>query len=95
MVVGVLELTLVLFETASLKHKRSVVRRVMGRVKAKFNAAVAEVDALDAHGHAVLGIVVVANQKPFVEQMLDKIERFVEGLGLAELHGSQRAIDSY
>lgn len=95
MVVGVLELTLVLYETASLKDKRSVVRRVVNRVRNKFNAAVAEVDDLDAHDHAVLGVVVVGNDRRFADQVLDRIEHFVEALGLAELRWMQRTIDNY
>ena len=95
MVVGVLELTLVLYDTSSLKSKRSVVRRVSNRIRAVFNAAAAEVDDLDDHDHAVLGVVVVANEHRFVESVLDKIERFVERLKLAELAWTQRAIDHY
>ena len=47
MFVGCLRLTLTLAENDSLKGKRAIVRRVRGRLRARFSVAVAEVDTQD------------------------------------------------
>ena len=85
MVVGTCRITLAIPENASLKGKRSVVRRVIARVRAVFNVAIAEVDALDAWDIAVLGFAVVGNDHRFVNQVLDKVVDHIEGLYLAEV----------
>jgi uncharacterized protein YlxP (DUF503 family) len=87
MVVGCLELTLLIQSAQSLKDKRSVVRRCIERAKNKFNVAVAEVGANDEHGRAILGFTTVANDRSFVNSVLDKVQNQVEddALGLAEV----------
>jgi uncharacterized protein YlxP (DUF503 family) len=85
MVVGVCRLTLAIPEGASLKGKRSVVKRVIGRVRSEFNVAMAEVDDLDDWGTATLGFAVVANDHRFVNSVIDKVVRFVQDLYLAEV----------
>jgi len=85
MIVGTCRITLAIPETGSDKGKRSVVRRVIARVRATFNVAIAEVDALDAGDTAVLGFAVVGNDHRFVNQVLDKIVDHIEGLYLAEV----------
>ena len=82
MVIGALTLTLTLFESATLKDKRAVVRRAKDRVGNKFDVAVAEVDALDDPGRAVLGIVALSNEEPQTHRVLMKVLDFVEGLAI-------------
>jgi hypothetical protein len=85
MVVGVCRIQLGIPDTGSLKGKRSVVKRIISRTQQKFNVAIAEVDDLDLWQRATLGFVVVANEQPFVNSMVDKILDFIERLELAEL----------
>lgn len=85
MVVGVLRLSLFLADNASLKGKRSVVRSLLGRVRAKFNIAAAEVGTLDAHQHATLGFAAVSNNPRHAQAMLDKLLRFCEQHAAAEV----------
>lgn len=85
MVVGVCRISLGIHETGSLKGKRSVVKRIIGRTQQKFNVAIAEVDDLDLWQRATLGFAVVGNEQPFVNSMIDKILNFIERLELAEL----------
>jgi uncharacterized protein YlxP (DUF503 family) len=77
MVVGVCRLAFALPGVASLKGKRSVVRRIVDRARAKFNVAVAEVAQLDSHKSAVIGFVVVSNDTRHVQSMLDHISAFM------------------
>ena len=78
MFVGVARVTLDIPSAQSLKAKRQVLRRVTDRVKAKFNAAVAEVDENDTWNRAVVGLSVIGNERRFVQEQLDRILRFVE-----------------
>ena len=83
MFVGVCRVTLHLHGIASLKGKRSIVKRVVERTKAKFNAAVAEVGENDSLQRAVIGAAVVGNSAAHVDSMLGHVGSFVEHLGLA------------
>ena len=83
MVVGVCRLAFSLPGNASLKGKRSVVRRIVDRTRAKFNAAVAEVDDLDSHRRAVIGVAVVSNDSRHANSMLDRISTFMSGISEA------------
>jgi uncharacterized protein len=95
MVVGVLEIRLMLHGSASLKDKRSVVRSVVQRTCNKFNAAGAEVGDNDDFGRARIGFVTVANDRAFVNSVLSKILDHVEQMGLAQVIGSDMAIENY
>lgn len=95
MVVGVMELHLALFEHASLKDKRSIVKRVIHRCRNTFNVAAAEVDDQDFTDRATIGIVAVGNERRFIESLLYKVEGFVERLELAELLDAPKVIERY
>jgi uncharacterized protein YlxP (DUF503 family) len=85
MVVGVCSVTFSLPGNASLKGKRSIVRRIVERTKAKFNASVAEVEDMDVHRRAVIGVAVVSNDARHANSMLDTISAFMAGLTEAVL----------
>ena len=57
-----------------------MLRRIIDRTRHTFNAAVAEVGALDEHRQAVIGFAVVSNDARHANSMLDKIGGFVTGL---------------
>ncbi len=85
MVVGVCRLHLMVPESHALKEKRAVVRSVKDRVRQKFNVAIAEVASQDDWQEAVLGFAVVANERKFVESVVDKVVLFVEELAMAKI----------
>ena len=62
---------------ASLKGKRKVLRRILDKVKHRFNAAIAEVEAMDEHRRLVLGVAVVSNDARHANSMIDKVQEFV------------------
>ena len=73
MVVGVLTLELAVPGAMSLKDKRRVVKGLKDRLAHRHNISVAEVDALDEHRRAELGVAMVSNDARFVESCLSKI----------------------
>ena len=91
MVVGVCKVAFLLPGNASLKGKRSIVRRIVDRTRAKFNVAVAEVEDMDAHRRAVIGLAVVSNDARHVNSMLDRISSFMSSL--TEAVPSERSLE--
>jgi uncharacterized protein YlxP (DUF503 family) len=89
MVVGICRLYFRLHGNKSLKGKRSIVRKIVNRTRAKFNASVAEVADNDVLQRAVVGIAVVGNSSAHVDRMLSTIVNFVESMEVAVLLNSK------
>lgn len=85
MVIGVCQVDVLVHESASLKDKRGVLKRVIARVHHTFPVAIAEVGDNDIWQRAQLGISAVGNQEAHVNAMLDKVVNFVDGLHLVEI----------
>ena len=85
MVVGTATVELLLHGVHSLKEKRSIVRSVIQRVRNQFHVSIAEVDSLDAHAKATLGLAFVTNDTRLANSLLDQAVEAIEGYGLAEL----------
>src|SRR5437588_12865259 len=93
MVVGVLRLTLYIHGASSLKDKRQVLRKVVDRLRARFNVSVAEVGEQDIWQTAVVGVTAVANDRSFVNQVLDKCVR--DAGQIAEIVKREMEIETY
>jgi uncharacterized protein len=93
MVVGVLRLTLYIQGASSLKDKRQVVRKVVDRLRSRFNVTVAEVGDNDVWQRAVIGIAAVANDRSFVNEVLDKCAR--DAGNIAEILNREMEIETY
>lgn len=65
-------------EVHSLKEKRQVLRCLIDRVKAKFNASIAEVDDNDLWQKGQVGVAIVANDRTFVGQIAQKIDDILQ-----------------
>lgn len=61
----------------SLKQKRQPVKSLKQRLQNRFNASVSEIDALDDWQRSVIGIVMIANDKIYLEQQANKIEQII------------------
>jgi len=85
MVVGSLRLVFLIPHAGSLKDKRAVVRKIIDRARAKFNASVAEVGDLDVHRRAVIGVSVVSNDATHATSMLTNIASTMANSAAAQL----------
>lgn len=63
--------------STSLKDKRSVVRHIVGGLRAKFNASIAEVDHQDLRQRGAIGVSCVSESSFHARKQLMEIERFV------------------
>src|SRR5215469_9981299 len=93
MVVGILRLTLYLHGASSLKDKRQVLRKIVDRLRSRFNVSVAEVGDNDIWQRAVVGVCAVANDKSFVNEVLDKCAR--DAGAIAEIVQREMEIETY
>jgi uncharacterized protein YlxP (DUF503 family) len=88
---GTLELDLLLGDVGSLKEKRSVVRPILAELQ-RLAVSAAEVDHLDLHRRAALGVAVVAADRAHVVDVLDAAERLVAARPEAELLSAHRVL---
>jgi uncharacterized protein YlxP (DUF503 family) len=77
---------------ATLKEKRSVIRSLRDRLRARFNVSVAETGLQDVHGRALLSIAAVGSDRRLVESLLEKADRLVESHGGAVIVRVDREI---
>jgi uncharacterized protein YlxP (DUF503 family) len=78
MIVGVVRLDLRLYDCHSLKQKRSVVNRLLQRLRTKFPISVAEVGSLDLLKRALLGATLVAGEEKLVQSVFSALEKELE-----------------
>ena len=76
-------------EVHSLKEKRQILRCLLDRVKAKFNASIAEVEHNDLWQRGTIGVAIVGNDRTFLEQVGGKIEQVLSD------HDGARLIDGH
>ena len=85
MVVGILQLRLMIRDAQSLKDKRRIVKSLRDRIRNRFNVSASEVDSLDRHQQAVLGITLATNDRIFADQVLAKVVDLVRATPGASL----------
>ncbi|MHB9023607.1 MAG: DUF503 domain-containing protein [Armatimonadota bacterium] len=78
MYVGMTTIDMEITDAMTLKDKRQVLRSVLARIRNNFNVSAAEVGHLDAHTLSTIGIAAVANDKRYVNGMLEKVVDLVE-----------------
>ena len=78
-----------------MKEKRSIVKKILGRVKSRFNVAAAEVDYMDVHDRARLGFASVGLDRDVVRNVLERVVDFVEDQYLAEVVEEDFEVESY
>lgn len=76
--VGRCRLQLHIPDSNSLKDKRRVLDSLTDRLRQKYNISVAEVGDNDVWRTATLGVACLANDRRFVEAVLNKVVNFVE-----------------
>jgi uncharacterized protein YlxP (DUF503 family) len=85
MVVGICQLDFRIPENHSLKGKRHVIRKLIDRVRHRFNVAISEVGDNDLWQRAQIGICTVGNDRRHINSSLDKVLDFIEKMNLVEM----------
>jgi len=88
-VVGVCQVDLLIPGNASLKGKRKVLRKIIDRVKNRYNISISEIGDNDLWQRSQLGLSVVGNDSRHINSSLDKIINFIDGMNVAEIIRSE------
>jgi len=94
-VVGLVRLSLQIPDSGSLKSKRMVLRKVLDKVRARFNVAIAEVADHDLWQKATIGFAAVGNDRRFVNEVCDKVIGFIDSLMVAPILSREMEIQSF
>ncbi len=62
----------------SLKSKRSVIKSLQDRLRARFNASIAELAYQDEWQRSVIGVVMLSNDKRYLEKEVSHIRQLCE-----------------
>ncbi len=73
MIVGILQVELTIDAARSLKDKRRVVASVKETLHREHQVSVAEVDALEDHHRAILGVTMASNSATQCQSTFDRI----------------------
>jgi len=89
MFVGIARYDFLVPGATSLKDKRQVVRHIVGGLRAKFNASIAEVDHQDLRQRGAIAVSCVSESSFHARKMLHEIERYVRNQYAIEVLGAQ------
>lgn len=77
MLVGVCQIEMLLPACSSLKEKRLILNSVKDKIGNKFNVSIAEVEHQELWQRSILGMALVANEKKLIDQVFNKILKFL------------------
>lgn len=78
MIIGAVECEFLIYDTQSLKEKRSILQRVMKRTKQKFNVALSEVDHQNVWQRTAIAVVTVASAQVIADQELQRVLQYMD-----------------
>jgi len=88
--IGWVEFDLLLGDVHSLKEKRSVVRPLVAELRRRFEVSAAEVDHLELHRRAAVGVAAVSPDRQHLVELLDSVEALVAGRPELDLLSARR-----
>jgi uncharacterized protein len=92
--VGALQFDLLLGDVHSLKEKRSLVRPLIAELRRRFELSVSEVDHLELHRRAAIGVAAVSADRAHLVDVLDAAEQLVAYRPEVELLSVRRTLRS-
>lgn len=78
MIVLYAEVECFMYDTHSLKDKRSVIKKLMAKIRRDFNVSIAEADFQDLWQRTKFAIVTVANEKKQAEKVMDQVLKVID-----------------
>ena len=69
----------------SLKSKRSVIKGLQERLRARFNASVAEISYQDEWQRSAIGVSILSNDKQYLEKEISHIRQLCEEIRDVEM----------
>ncbi len=81
MVIGSLRILVEIPGNDNLKGKRRLIKGLIERIRKRFNVSVSEIDNLDKHQLATIGVAYVTNDSAMASRVLGQIVEFVDSHG--------------
>lgn len=85
--IAYLVIELLIPHSGSLKSKRRVVKSLKDKIRARFNASVAEIDYLDQWQRALIGVAMIGSDRVHLEKGVNALETLSRELADVELLG--------
>ncbi|WP_010093364.1 DUF503 domain-containing protein [Ornithinibacillus scapharcae] len=73
-----LEVECIIYDSHSLKDKRSVIKKVLAKLRNDFNVAVTELDYHDLWQRTKIGIVTITNERNHGEKVMQEVLRVID-----------------
>lgn len=67
-----------IYNTHSLKEKRSVIKRLIARIRKDFNVSISEIEFQDLWQRTKLAIVTVANELLYAEKIIQEVIKIID-----------------
>lgn len=83
--IGVLYTQLFISHAQSLKDKRMVIKRLKDKVRQKYNVSVSELDCEDKWQTALMGYIMIGNDRRYIDGCLQNLLSFVQAYHAAEV----------
>lgn len=72
------EIECILYNTHSLKQKRSVLKRMIAKIRKDFNVSISEVDYQDLWQRTKFAVVTVSNELTHAEKVIQEVIRLID-----------------
>jgi len=89
--IGYIECDCMIYDAQSLKEKRAVLKRVMTRLKQRFNISISEIDHQDVWQRTKIGIVSISSSKSITEKELQKVLDYLDSF--PEIERAETSLD--
>ena len=85
MIVATCMLRINIYESNSLKDKRSIIKSIIGRLQSRFNISIAEVDLNDSWQSSIIGFACVTNDTIHANQVISNVIKFIDNDNRVEI----------
>lgn len=92
MFIGVIVIELLLIDAFNIKDRRNILSSIINKIRANYNASIADVSEEIFYNKATIAISTVANKKSAVEKFMDKIYNFISNNNSVEILHTERQI---
>lgn len=92
MIIGICTCEIFIYDTNSLKSKRSVVKSIIEKSKNRFNISIAEVGENDKWQESIIGFTTVSNDKKIVDETLERVIQFFNTYSEIEIMNIEKEI---
>ncbi|WP_277250933.1 DUF503 domain-containing protein [Peptoniphilus vaginalis] len=92
MIIGICTCEIFIFNSNSLKSKRSLVKSIIEKSKNRFNISIAEVGDNDKWQKSIIAFSTISNEQKVVEETMDKVINFFDSYSEIEIISIKREL---